>query len=635
MPNLQRRTQLPPQFDTGSSLLPIAVVAAAWWLLTRPYHGIFHDGLLYTAQALKRLHPGQYAQDVFFLYGSQDNFTLVSVLQAWLTGQLGADRTFLLLTVAGAALWSYPLLRLLRRWLPAIPLAASLVLVLSADPHYGGFDVFSFGERFASPRILSEALVLLGLSYWLEGRRLAAGCAVAGATLLHPLIALAGMGVMLWAVLRERAGRSRTLGLALLAAGLLGMQLLLWTGVSPRLDPAWQQQVAQRSPFVFPHLWTLGDWLRLALDAALLWLAARHVPGEPGRLAGWTLPVLALAMLLTLAAGAMDVQLAVAAQLQRVQWLAHLLALALAVPLCLGFWRSGGWDRYLAAGVAGSLVFPFNLGGLILPVVYGLYRWAAYRFPHKPPGRRLSLILLAAVPGTGLALWLFYLAANLVLVSAVNERPVWLWVFIQAPVALGVLLAGYALARRLRLDAGWLWVYGACVLAIGVLHWDLRKPWSTVYDQPERAAAIASAQALIPEDAVVYWESGVYVTPDNLARLDKGFERAWFWLRRSNYASFDQAAGNVFYRNTAMETARRAAHLRQWGFRDGNLDWGERWKPPQKFRLTMARLHGVCTDPVLDFVITDTKLPVASLSFQDPLAGRKFSVYDCRSLRQG
>lgn len=635
MPSFQRRAQLSLFLETGLGYLPIVMVAAAWWLLTRPYHGIFHDGLLYATQALRRLHPGQYAQDVFFLYGSQDDFTLFSVLQAGLTGQLGMDRAYLLLTVAGAVLWTYALLRLLRRWLSAFPLAAALILVLSADPHYGGFDVFSFGERFASPRVLSEALVLLGLSYWLEGKKPAAGGAVAGAALLHPLIALAGMGVMLWAVLRERVARTRTLWLALLAAGLSGMQLLGWAGVSPRLDPVWQQLVAQRSPFVFPHLWPLGDWLRLVLDASLLWLATRHVPDEPGRLAGWLLPVLVLAMLLTLAAGAMGVQLAVAAQLQRVQWLAHLLALALAVPLCLGLWRSGGWEHYLAAGVAGSLVFPLNLGGLILPVVYGLYRWAAYRFPHKSPDRGLSLILLAAVPGAGLALWLFHFAANLILVSAVNERPVWLWVFIQTPVALGVVLAGYALARRLRLDAGWLWMYGACVLAIGVLHWDLRKPWSTVYDQPERAAAIASAQALIPEDAVVYWESGVQVTPDNLARLDKGFERAWFWLRRSNYASFDQAAGSVFYRNTAMEAARRAAHLRQWGFRDGNLDWGERRKPPQKFRLTTARLHGVCADPVLDFVITDTKLPAASLSFQDPLTGRKFSVYDCRPLRQG
>jgi hypothetical protein len=341
-------------------------------------------------------------------------------------------------------------------------------------------------------------------------------------------------------------------------------------------------------------------------------------------------------VLWALAAGVMGVQLAVAAQLLRVQWLAHLLALALAVPLCLSLWRmEEGWNRFLAIAVAGSLVFPLNLGGLVLPVLYGLYRWAAYRLPDKPPSGGLSLMLFMSIPLSGLALWLFYFVSDMILIGSIDGRPAWLMVFMEMPVALGVLFAGHALSKRLHVNAGWLWVYGACVLVIGALYWDVRKPWSPVYDQPAREVAIAPVQAMIPRDAVVYWESAVQVTPDNLARLDRGFERAWLWLRRSNYASFDQAAGNVFYRETAMETARRAAHLRRWGFRDGNLDWKARVRPPQKSRLNMVRLHGVCSDPVLDFVITDTRLPAAVLNFEDPMTGRVFSIYDCQSLRQG
>lgn len=618
------------------NLLPVLLVATAWWLLTRPYQGIWHDGLFYAVQALRRLYPDQYAGDVFFLYGSQDNFTLFSVAQAWLTGLLGMDAASLSLTVAGAVLWTYALLRLLLRWLTALPLAACLILVLSADPHYGGFDVFSFGERFASPRLFSEAMVLLALSWWLEGRRLFAYAAVAGAALLHPLIALAGMGVFGWVLLRGHISRPLLLWLALLLAGVAGMQLLVWAGLSPRLDPPWRELIAQRSPFVFPYLWLWSDWLRLALDACLLWLASRYLAEESGKLAAWVLPVLALAALWALAAGVMGVQLAVAAQLLRVQWLAHLLALALAVPLCWNLWRTEeGWNRFLAIAVAGSLVFPLNLGGLVLPVLYGLYRWAVYRLPGKPPSGGLPLVLFMSVPLSGLALWLFYFVSDMILIGSIDGRPAWLMAFMEMPVALGVLFAGHALSKRLQVNSGWLWVYGTCVLAIGALYWDVRKPWSPVYDQPAREAAIAPVQATIPRDAVVYWESAVQVTPDNLARLDRGFERAWLWLRRSNYASFDQAAGNVFYRETAMETARRAAHLRRWGFRDGNLDWKARVRPPQKQPLNMVRLHGVCSDPVLDFVITDTRLPAAALSFEDPMTGRAFSVYDCRSLRQG
>lgn len=627
----------PLRLPTGNcSLLPAVLIAAAWWLLTRPYQGIWHDGVFYAAQALHRLHPGRYAQDVFFLYGSQDDYTLFGLLQAGLTGQLDADRAFLLLSAVGAALWVYALLRLLRRWLAGFPLVAALVLVLSVDPHYGGYDVLSYGERFASPRVFSEALVLLALSWWLEGRRLLALCAVAGAALLHPLIALAGVGVFAWAYLRPRVSRPLLLWGALLAAGLLGMQLLVWTGVSPRLDEAWRQLVARRSPFVFPGLWLWSDWLRLALDAFLLWLASRRLGDESGRLTAWVLPVLALAMLWALAADGMGVQLAIAAQLQRVQWLAHLLALALAVPLCMSLWgKEDGWHRFLAIAVAGSLLFPLNLGGVVLPLMYGVYRWAEHRLPEGPRKGRLSWLLFMSVPCAGLALWLFYFVSDLVLVGSTDGRPLWLLTFIEMPVALGLLFAGQALSTRLHGESAWPWAYGACVLALGAACWDIRKPWSTVYDQPVRTLAIAPVQAMVPEGAVVYWESAVYVTPDNLARLDRGFERAWFWLRRAHYASFDQAAGNVFHRETAMETARRAAHLRRWGFRDGNLDWQARVEPPRKFRLSLARLQGVCTDPALDFVITDSRLPEARLGFTDPQTGRKFSVYDCGALRRG
>lgn len=617
-----------------SGLLPILMIAAAWWLLTRPYHGIWHDGLLYSVQALRRLHPENYARDVFFLYGSQDDFTLFSVVQAWLTARVGLEHAFLLLSVAGAMLWCYALLRLLRRWTTAVSLAASVILVLSADPHYGGLGVFAFGERFATPRIFSEALVLLALSWWLEGRRLIAGCAVFAAGIFHPLITIAGVGIIAWAILRTRVTRGVTLWLTLLGLSVLGMLFLSWFGISPWLDPDWRQLVSQRSPFLFPHLWNLGDWLRLALDVSILWLASRYMPHEPGKLAFWILPVLALAMMGALAAGAMGVQLVVAAQLHRVQWLAHLLALALAVPLCQQLWKHGpAWDRYLAIGVASSLVFPFALGGILLPLMYGLYRWAVERLPQGPEKWNPALVMFMIVLLLGFALWLFDFALGLSLRNPGSGRPAWLAIITQAPVAMGIFLGGYALSRRIQFNKGWLYLYGASLLVVGVVYWDQRKPWGVDYDQPERTAAIAPVQAIIPKHAVVYWESRVYVTPDDRASLDRGFVRAWFWLQRASYASFEQAAGNVFYRQTAFEIARRIEHLRHWKFRGEFLDWKNRNKIPETFSLNEARLKGVCSDPILDFVITDTRLPSASLGFKDPLTERRFSVYDCRKLR--
>ena len=97
----------PPSYSlrTNHFLLPTIIIVVAWWLLTRPYRGIWHDGIFYTVQALRHLHPERYAQDIFFLYGSQDNYSIYSTLQSGLTSLLGMENAFLALTLAGAALW--------------------------------------------------------------------------------------------------------------------------------------------------------------------------------------------------------------------------------------------------------------------------------------------------------------------------------------------------------------------------------------------------------------------------------------------------------------------------------------------------------------------------------------------------
>jgi hypothetical protein len=613
------------------ALLPLVLAAAAWWLLTRPYHGFWHDGIFYAVQALKNLHPERYAHDLFFLYGSQDDFTLYGKLQAWLTGVLGMQRTLLVLAAVGAVLWLTALIGLLARWLSGLPLAAALVLVLAMDSHYAGFGLFSYGESFATPRIFAEALVLFSLSCWLDARRLPALLALAGAAVLHPLIALAGIGVIAWSLLGKLTDRPLVLWTALLALGLLGLQLLVWAGLSPRLDPLWRQLLAQRSPYVFPYLWGLSDWLRVALDAALLWMAARHVPGEAGKLASWVLPVFALGMLYAMAAGVLGVQLAVAAQIHRVQWLAHLLALALAVPLVQQLWQTDiPWERILAAGVASSLFFPSHYGGLLLPCIYLLYLLVTRQMPGAAPSRLVTLLLLGGVPLMALS----FVASSIGDILVYRQQPVWLNIFVLAPVALWLLLAGHVLARRLRLEKAWLWGYALGVLALGMSRAG-SEPWNG-YDQPERVAAIAPAQALIPTGAVVYWEGGQTGTAkwkNWLFRMGVG--RTWFWLERAHYASINQAVGGLFYRQTAVEAARRIEHLRKWGFQESNLDWSKRGKPPPMQALTPQRLQGICSDPVLNYVITDTELPGAALGFEDPLSGIRFSVYDCAAARAG
>jgi hypothetical protein len=53
-----------------------ALSLSAIWLLTHRYHGIHHDALFYAVQALAHAAPARFEHDLFFAFGSQDDYTL-------------------------------------------------------------------------------------------------------------------------------------------------------------------------------------------------------------------------------------------------------------------------------------------------------------------------------------------------------------------------------------------------------------------------------------------------------------------------------------------------------------------------------------------------------------------------------
>lgn len=77
----------------------------AVWLYARPWAGIWHDTRLYAAQALRLLNPGQFEHDLYFMFGSQDAFTLFSPLYSVFILALGLDAGSHLLHTLGSVLW--------------------------------------------------------------------------------------------------------------------------------------------------------------------------------------------------------------------------------------------------------------------------------------------------------------------------------------------------------------------------------------------------------------------------------------------------------------------------------------------------------------------------------------------------
>jgi hypothetical protein len=93
--------------------------------LARPYAGITHDARLYSAQVLNQLDPGTFGDDLFFRYGSQDQFSVFSRFAAPFVHVLGAHAGFFLLylifnslLILGLKTWWKPSSRTgwFRRW---------------------------------------------------------------------------------------------------------------------------------------------------------------------------------------------------------------------------------------------------------------------------------------------------------------------------------------------------------------------------------------------------------------------------------------------------------------------------------------------------------------------------------------
>lgn len=82
---------------TSGSKLPVlagALLGLAMLLLVRRYWGIDHDATLYLGQALAQRWPGNFANDLFFLHGSQGRYTLFPWLTGWLVGWLDPIAVF-------------------------------------------------------------------------------------------------------------------------------------------------------------------------------------------------------------------------------------------------------------------------------------------------------------------------------------------------------------------------------------------------------------------------------------------------------------------------------------------------------------------------------------------------------------
>ncbi len=610
--------------------------ASGLLLLLRPYAGLEHDARLYFGQVLRHVGSPALAQDLFFAGGSQDAFSIYSVLVAQLYALLGVAHThqglvLLSLFASTAAVWG-----LLRRLGLGQAAGWGLVALAVLSPIYGGGRVFGILEPFLTARSFAEPLLVFGLWALLTGRLgLAAALQMLGAA-FHPLMALPMLAVS-WGVLVQG---DRRWGWALLVLPLAGA--LAAAGVPPfdRLfkiyDPYWWALVTQAPQLVLAN-WSLSDWLTIATDVALLATARRLLADTAARR---LLRALLACTMVLLAVSALGIdllrsQLITQLQLWRVLWLTHLFALVLSPWLIGQLWRRGGFWRVSAAAAGLAVVSSHVSGdhGLAALAAWGLSSLVAWR--GWPVSRSVIGLAVGAIAVLALGLSLLDVWTEL---GRLRWRPLaelraWqIALALGTPVVAGAAFGALALAERRLLPSRWQLaplLVPVVLLAFATWHWDRRSDLARAVEAARDAPLPRLFASLIPAQATVYWY-------DHL-------EATWGLLDRASHHARAQGAGLLFNRDTALLIGpRREAYRRIASERETCEIGAVLAKRPSDYARcdtpSVARLADLCaqTDRP-DFLVFESRLPVDALAVWQPpqLAhdapiAPRFHLYACR-----
>lgn len=626
---------------TGSPPKPLLLLLIlAIWLLAHPHQGLRHDAIFYAGQALFHLQPERYGHDLFFLYGSQDDFTLFTPLYAALIDLLGLPAAMILLLVAGYVLWAGGAAFLAGRVVRGFPFWLGLVLIFALPGYYATGILLRYAEPFLTPRLVAEGLTLLSLALLLAERRSSSFALLLAALAMHPLMALAGIGFAGFYLLKDHP---RTVpAVAALGAALVLLLAFLQIGPCARLlaamDKEWFEISFVRSPFIFWDGWKLADWNRVLFAFSLLLAAGSAAQGRVRR-----------AFLSALAAGAAGVTLfwlgtslfhnVLLIQLQtcRWLWLSQFFASLAAAWLIDGFWSEDRTCRLLLLGFLTAWLLLDYTGGGLAVLSCALFIW------HTRSGKKSTLPeaathLLSLLPLGAAAWWLRapWREAAALFPEATGAS----MISLEFALAWGIMFfmaGGGILALPCFLAV---WRYGSeqrkiihltvtggilLLLALALLTWDRPNKWNRVYLPRLLQDPIPVFSRLIPEKATVYWEEDLKMT--------------WFVLGRASYASFHQLAGLAFNRQTAMEGKRRMDRLAPLGTRDSVFawrrpEWGEEALPRSPQTDLKALVH-VCHDPALDFVVLSGNFAQGVIAQHlERLTGKYFYLYDCAELRR-
>lgn len=594
-----------------AALLAGGLICVAVWALSHGYLGIFHDAGLYTLQALWHRNPAAVGEDVFLRYGSQDRYTLWSPIYARVGAWLGVEAAAALLTLLSQLSLLTGAYVLARTVLPRTAALFGIAVLIAIPGSYGPDRIFTCIEPFLTPRMAAEALTLASLAAALASRPVASVALLLAAALLHPVMAAAGIAVLL--CLEVAIPRPR-LAAMLVAAGIVCIGLGPWA----RFDAAWLSLLENRSPYLFLSGWDLDDWSRAAVTLATLGVAAVTLENPRAR-------ALALAVVLAVLGGfaltaiACDLWRRVLfTQLQpwRFEWVGTVVA-AVLLPALLGrLWTRHVPGRTAAMLLVAAWLFAANAYALVAAVA----ALAAVTTMHRlKPGEARWLLwgagaLLALAATWRIASNLEFMEAHYVELST----PLWLRRTMSfardgaVPVALVALVCWLDRRRVGRIAVP---VTGALALALCcVLAPPTWRAWTTRDYPPTEVARFAVFRARIPPGAQVFWPEAPLAV--------------WLLLERPSWLSVIQTSGLVFSRSGALELNRRAEQLKAAVAPETFMVWNPLG---MAVRLSSGQLTAACASGAFQFLVTPVDLgkpPLATIP-SDGATARQIRLYRC------
>jgi hypothetical protein len=609
----------------------LASLALALATLSVPYAHLTHDARIYSVQVLNHAEPGCFGQDLFFRFGSQDSYSVFSLIFAPDVAILGIPWTFFLGYLVTRILFVLAVLRLSFVLFGTSRAAVVCTLLLAGLPvGYGALGIFQVNEAFLTPRLPTFALVLLGVADLLAGHTIRASLLFGLGLVLHPLIALVGFPLLVgWFVCRRWPRWGMVLFTAVMLAGealFLFLPDLGWM-VFGQMDGEWLDHVAVFTRYNFPFQWEESDWLYVGFSSAVVILTAlvvRQRSPELATLLGLTVVLGVGGLLATMLASVRGYELLFQGQPYRMIWLTHLLCIPCAILLVMRAWATSS-ELARGASVLLALLVVMHVRGPAVLIMTVAVCPVVLLLLHGRTSSWLSLGLgVSFAVAVCLADTVRYLAWGPHKVEyLLRGLPVGLWV----PFVLGALLL---VARRTlevpgRVAAGALAVF----LAFSSVLFVVRQLPILHGDQGPDAEFVAS---VIDTGRVEGVRPMVYWSVDTV-------EVVWLELRACSYFNRLQAVGSIFHRETALEAARRArmvghfelVRLREKSY-DGNgstLSLFERLYglQPAQACPTLEQVERLAEDGV-DFVVSEQNLGGRYLGSN----GRVF-VYDCRQLR--